>query len=148
MFNDGKRTLGVKTVLVLLVAFLVVFFVGQSKHVAAESSNAPEVIGAPSNLCENGDASASTFCVDKTKAETSNPIVGEDSIFKKILKILVYATSIISVIMIMIGGLRYVFSGGDANGVKGAKDTILYAIIGLVIALFGQVIITFVLDKL
>jgi hypothetical protein len=147
MLPSIKRIAKASLVPALLIAFATLMFVLQTNPTLA-AQDVPDVVNAPSNLCENADASASSFCVDKTKAETSNPVIGEDSIFKKILRVLVYATSIISVIMIMIGGLRYVFSGGDANGVKGAKDTILYAVIGLVIALFGQVIITFVLNKL
>ena len=68
--------------------------------------------------------------------------------FKKIVTTVVDVLSIIvgaaSVIMIIIGGFRYVISGGDSNGVQGAKNTILYAIIGLVVVLFAQVIVAFV----
>ena len=54
---------------------------------------------------------------------------------------------VIAVIMIIIGGLRYITSGGDSNNTKGAKDTILYAIIGLVVVAMAQVIVKFVLNK-
>lgn len=53
----------------------------------------------------------------------------------------------VGVIMIVVGGLRYVISSGDSGAVKGAKDTIIYALVGLVIALFAQVIARFVLSK-
>lgn len=49
--------------------------------------------------------------------------------------------------MIIVGGFRYVISGGDSNGVSGAKNTIMYAIIGLVIVLFAQIIVKFVLTN-
>src|SRR5690606_25355144 len=54
---------------------------------------------------------------------------------------------VIAVIMIIIGGLRYITSGGDSAGVNGAKNTILYAIIGLVIVALAQVIVQFVLNR-
>lgn len=54
----------------------------------------------------------------------------------------------VSVIMILIGGLRYVLSGGDEAGTRSAKDTILYSVIGLVIALLAYVIVNFVLKQL
>ena len=53
----------------------------------------------------------------------------------------------IAVIMIIIGGIKYVTSMGDPNSINGAKNTILYAIIGLVISAIAQVIVRFVLTK-
>jgi len=52
---------------------------------------------------------------------------------------------VISVIMIIIGGLKYITSGGDSGNVTGAKNTILYAVIGLVVVALAQVIVRFVL---
>lgn len=54
---------------------------------------------------------------------------------------------VISVIMIIIGGLKYITSSGDSGNVTGAKNTILYAIIGLVVVALAQVIVRFVLAK-
>jgi hypothetical protein len=54
---------------------------------------------------------------------------------------------IIAVIMIIIGGVKYITSGGDAGNVTGAKNTILYAIIGLIVVALAQTIVYFVLDK-
>ena len=51
------------------------------------------------------------------------------------------------IIMIIIGGFRYIISGGDSSSVQGAKNTILYAIVGLLIVVFAQVIIRFVLTN-
>lgn len=54
---------------------------------------------------------------------------------------------VVSVIMIIIGGLKYITSAGDSGNVSGAKNTILYAIIGLVIVALSQIIVRFVLAK-
>lgn len=67
-----------------------------------------------------------------------------NNIILTVIKIFSYVVGAVSVIMIIIGGFRYVISGGDSNGVSGAKNTIMYAIIGLVVVIFAQVIITFV----
>lgn len=69
------------------------------------------------------------------------------SVIKRIINIFSIVVGAVSVIMIIIGGFRYVVSNGDSNGVSGAKNTILYAIIGLVIVLFAQVIVRFVLTN-
>jgi hypothetical protein len=51
------------------------------------------------------------------------------------------------VIFIILGGLKYITSGGEAANITGAKNTILFAIVGLVIVAFAQVIVKFVLGK-
>lgn len=70
---------------------------------------------------------------------------GFNDIIITIINILSVVVGAISVIMIIVGGLRYIISAGDSNGVQGAKNTILYALVGLVIVLFSQVIVRFVL---
>jgi hypothetical protein len=54
---------------------------------------------------------------------------------------------IVAVIMIIYAGFRYVTSGGKDDSVKGAKNTILYAVIGLVVVALAQIIVHFVLSK-
>jgi hypothetical protein len=54
---------------------------------------------------------------------------------------------VIAVIMVIVGGFRYVTSGGDSGNVSSAKNTILYAIVGLVIVALAQFIVKFVLAK-
>lgn len=68
-------------------------------------------------------------------------------ILKSIIDVLSWIVGVVAVIMVIIGGLRYIISGGDSNGVTGAKNTIMYALIGLTIVLFAQVIVAFVLTK-
>jgi type IV secretion system pilin len=53
----------------------------------------------------------------------------------------------ISVLMIVIGGIRYTTSNGNATHVKEAKDTILYAIVGLVVAILSYTIVNFVVSR-
>ena len=54
---------------------------------------------------------------------------------------------IISVIMIIYGGFKYITSGGDSGNVTGARNTITYAVIGLVIVALAQFVVQFVLNK-
>lgn len=69
----------------------------------------------------------------------------EDGI-KSVVNVLLFVLGAIAVIMIIIGGLRYTTSNGDAGSIKGAKDTILYAVIGLVVAILAYAIVNFVID--
>jgi hypothetical protein len=74
-------------------------------------------------------------------------LFGTGGIFTTITNVLLFLIGAISVIMIVIGGLRYVISGGDASKVSGAKNTILYAIVGLIVALLAFAIINFVIGS-
>ncbi len=69
-----------------------------------------------------------------------------DSLVVTIINIFSLVVGVISVIMIIVGGLKYILSAGDASNVTSAKNTILYAVVGLVIVAFAQVIVAFVID--
>ncbi len=73
---------------------------------------------------------------------------GLTGFINKVVDILIFLIGAISVIMIIVGGIRYVVSGGDSNAVTGAKNTILYAIVGLVVAIMAYAIVNFVLSSL
>lgn len=79
--------------------------------------------------------------------EQVTELFGETSVFGAITNVLLFAIGAISVIMIIIGGLRYVVSGGDSSKVTAAKNTILYAIVGLIVALLAYAVINFVLTN-
>lgn len=87
------------------------------------------------------------FCGNKTEESKRTFINSKNSLLFRIAQMVVYITAAVSVIMIIIGGFRYVISNGDSNGMQGAKNTILYAIIGLAVAAMAQLIVTFVLTR-
>src|SRR5437868_1979743 len=58
-------------------------------------------------------------------------LFGDGSIFQTVANVLIFLVGAIAVIMLIIGGLRYVFSQGESAAVQGAKNTILYAIVGI-----------------
>lgn len=70
-----------------------------------------------------------------------------DSLVKEILNILSVIVGIAAIIMIIVAGLRYITSAGEAEKVKGAKNTLLYAVIGLIIVALAQTITHFVLTE-
>jgi len=74
--------------------------------------------------------------------------IGQKSLgdrIKTIVNILLYLLGAIAVVMIVIGGIRYATSNGDASAVTSAKNTILYAVIGLVVAILAYAIVNFVI---
>ena len=74
-------------------------------------------------------------------------LFGANSTFATITNVLLYVIGAIAVIMIVIGGLRYVLSGGDSSQISAAKNTILYAIIGIIIAILAYAIVNFVIGS-
>ena len=77
-----------------------------------------------------------------TKAADSLSIL-----IKNILNVFSWVVGIAAVIMIIIAGFRYIVSGGESGGVTGAKNAILFAIVGIVIVAIAQIIVQFVLTK-
>ena len=71
-----------------------------------------------------------------------------NSVVKAIINVLSIVIGIVAVIMIMVGGFRYITSGGDSNNITSAKNTILYAIVGLVVVALAQALVQFVLNKI
>lgn len=65
----------------------------------------------------------------------------------KFINVFIWVIGGVAVIMFIIGGLRYVLSGGDPKATQDAKNTLLYALIGIVIALAAGVIVKFVIAR-
>ena len=70
-----------------------------------------------------------------------------EDIIKNVINTILVVLGMVAVIMIIIGGIRYTTSNGDASAVKGAKDTILYAVVGLIVAILSYAIVNFVLGR-
>lgn len=70
-----------------------------------------------------------------------------DAILKNGLNLFSFIIGVVAVIMIMVGGFKFITANGDAGQVSSARNTILYAIVGLVIAALAQVIVKFVLGR-
>ncbi len=75
-------------------------------------------------------------------------LFGDTGVFKQVTNTVLYIVGIIAVIMLIIGGIKYVVSGGDSKKVTDAKNTVLYAIIGLIIAFLAFAIVNFVITAL
>ena len=98
------------------------------------------------------------LCAGSNLQFTDNPgqctVAGEDATTKidnivhTVVNLLSAVVGIVAVIMIIVGGFRYITSGGNDTSVTSAKNTILYAIIGLVVVALAQIIVRFTLSKL
>jgi hypothetical protein len=95
---------------------------------------------ASDNLVATGAACAAP------KGSADNLFVA-GGIFQQISNTLIFLVGAIAVIMLIIGGLRYVTSNGEAASIKGAKDTITYAIIGIIVAILSFALVSFVIGR-
>lgn len=80
------------------------------------------------------------------EAVKGGPTVNQ--LISNIINILIYVAGTASVIVIIVGGIMYIVSGGNESNTKRAKDAILYAIIGLIISLAAFAIVNYVLGGL
>jgi hypothetical protein len=76
------------------------------------------------------------------KTGGGNADLGEQ--IKAVVNVLLFILGAIAVIMIVVGGIRYTLSNGDSSAITGAKNTILYAVIGLIVAMLAYAIVNFV----
>lgn len=79
---------------------------------------------------------------------SDNPIAGPDGVIVKATNIIAIVAGIAAVFVIIIGAIKFVTSAGDTNSVSSAKNTILYALVGLVVIAVAKILITFVVSRI
>jgi heme/copper-type cytochrome/quinol oxidase subunit 2 len=94
------------------------------------------------NVFEGCGGSGSTAVCKAANEDNAN------SLAKNIINTMLYIIGILAVIMIVFGAIRYTASAGDASRVKAAKETIMYAVVGLVVAIFAFAIVNFVVTRI
>jgi len=119
-------------ILLIVTSFLMLFVMLPQAAVYADAQSdlqhGVNAAGSGSSSC--GDPQATINCKISSIINVLSSLVG-----------------VAAIIMVIVGGFRYITSAGDSNRVSSAKSTILYALIGLVIAALAQVIVRFVLKK-
>lgn len=91
--------------------------------------------------CTGNDTSA--VC----KASTTDTSTKAQSMVGTVISIILMVAGVAAVIMIIVGGIRYTLSGGDASAIQSAKNTILYSVIGLIVAILAFAIVNFVVAQ-
>jgi len=103
---------------------------------------------AASAACDDQSLSASGGVECAQGNDVPTRLFGDGSIFTTIVNVLLFVIGAVSVIMLIIGGIRYTVSGGDSGSVTAAKNTIMYALIGLAIAFLAFAIVNWVLGAI
>ena len=90
----------------------------------------------------------SALCVNyrdgKNDATTDNAVL---KLLKNVTNILAYLAGVLAVIFVMLGGFKYITSGGDSQKAASGRQTLMYALVGLVVVIFSWQLILFVLSK-
>jgi len=122
--------------------------------IAAVTMSAPMILPAAvsADVCSSTIGMNISSGVESATNESPNCLGGSsvtssvESLAKKVVELFSVVVGIISVIMIIYAGFRYITSGGESGSVSNAKNTLIYAIIGLVIVVLAQLIVHFVLN--
>lgn len=84
-------------------------------------------------------------CGTSTSQTQDNSAIS--NVLLAVVNILSVIIGIVAVIMILVGGFRFITSGGESSKVAGAKNAIIYAVIGIVIVALAQIIVRFVINR-
>src|SRR5258708_4003338 len=117
------------------------------------------VVVAPVALADNTVSISNSLCTGANTLQISNGAATGtcnlqsgstsrvNSIIRQVINVFSVVVGVVAVIMIIVGGFRYITSGGQAEKITSAKNTHPYGINGLIIVAFSQIIIKFVLNK-
>ena len=101
-------------------------------------------------LCPNGQTAPGGNLSNCPGLNENNNLNKNDlmTTLNNIINVVIGVIGFIAVIVIILGGVQYTTSAGESAKVKKAKDTIMYGIIGLIVALLAYSIVNFVLSNL
>jgi hypothetical protein len=129
------------------VLLLAPVFVFSFAFYSAETARAVDVLD---DVCRNAEKKnpGQTPAACKDRNPGSNPIYGQEGILTEIINLISILIGIAAVVMIIIGGLKFITSGSNPQDVSTAREIVIYAAIGLIVASLAQVLVRFVLSKL
>lgn len=131
-----------KTWITLMAIFAILFVVTLSVAPANAAVDIDRYAKCGSNVSKGCSADPGSPDYDVSAGKTTI-----NKTIANIINVFSYIVGTIAVIMLIYGGFRYVTSGGDSGAISSAKNTILYAIVGLVIVAISQAIVWFVLGE-
>lgn len=148
MFKTTLRSLTGQLQNTIIVSLLLITIFAVPSHIAFAHDCFGDVGSKAVSIAQCTDAGA---CLDSSGQACPGAQTSAKDKVNSIITVVVNAFSILvgvaAVIMIIVGGLKYITSSGESNNINSAKNTILYAIIGLVIVALAQIIVKFVLAK-
>lgn len=98
-----------------------------------------------SEVCKN-NANKSAVC--KETKSTENPLFGPNGVITYAIKFMSVLVGVAAVIILILAGLKFITSGSNPQDVSKAREMIIYAIAGIIIALTAQIIVNFFLNRI
>ena len=122
-----------KMILSTLIVICLVFGVASlSTNVSAQAAN---------SVVKKGITTATTTDMQ------NKSITGPGGLINIVIDFLLWTVGVLSVVMIIFSGFRYITSAGDASKTKSAQTTLTYSIVGLIVAVLAWVIVKMVLKQ-
>lgn len=134
-----KHNIMAKIMVFALIVVAFIFFALPAKAAVSPPQPAPNTNTSTSAAVCDGLSLTGGDCDTSGSSNKLNNIVAN------IINIFSWVVGALAVIMLVFGGFKYITSGGDSAKVKSAKDTILYALVGVAVVALSQVIVNFVL---
>jgi hypothetical protein len=112
------------------------------------SGPSASVAAANTGIFKGACSGTSQGAICSANQNTTDPLTGPNGVMGKVTRAVSLFAGVVAVIIVITGGFMYVLSNGDSGKVATAKNTIIYAAVGLVVIAVGQSIIIFVIDRL
>lgn len=117
---------------VLMLAGVAGTVIAPLSYAAGNCDHTKGLTGAVDENCSKGEGQA------------TNLFSGNDSIVNTVINTMLFIAGILSVIMIIWSGIRYVTAHGDKNQVESAKSTLIYAIVGLILSIIAYAVVQWI----
>ena len=112
---------------------------------------APVTYAADENTEAEAPCTGASQCIKDGLSATGGSSTAKKTDIKDIVQlvinVLLFIIAALSVIMIIVGGIRYVVSAGNQQAVTGAKNTIMYSVVGLLVSIFAYAIVNFIINQ-
>ena len=102
--------------------------------------------GDVSNICAQPGAATSAYCQDTTNP--TNKVYGKNGVLITTSYIISIIAGVAAIIIIIISGIRFMVSGGDSNSVASARNSIIYAVVGLIVIAAAESIFLLVMNNI
>ncbi len=135
----------IRNMIVSLVSVTTLFVVPLAVPALATAATTPSI---QNSVCGGANTLQINAEGDGSCPETSGGTDTINNFIGTIVNVFTAIVGVVAVIMIVFGGFQYITSGGDSGKISTAKNTIIYALIGLIFVALAQVFVRFVLNKL
>jgi hypothetical protein len=132
-----------KLVVSSLLLLLTVFGFG---FALSPQASAIDVLKPVCDTAQGNAAGNPTVCAENKGGDT-NPLLGSGSLFEAVVRILSFIAAVSAIAVIVVAGLKIVFSNGDSNTIATSRRQIIFAVVGLAVIMGANAIISLVINR-